>query len=242
MSFTDKTLLITGASDGIGRATALECARAGATVIIHGRTVPKLEKLYDEIVEAGYPQPAIYPLDFEKISPKDCDTLKETIASEFGKLDGLYNNAGWLGASSPIQQYDVELWHRVIQINLNATFMLTQACLPLLNHDDNSSILFTIDDKSSAYWGAYGVSKAGVTSFMHILADELENTRINVTGLNPGKVKTVLRTRAYPAEDTSGLKQPQDVAKAAALLLSDDGREINGEKSYGRIFQLDELL
>lgn len=241
MPFTNKTLLITGASDGIGRATAMECARQGATVIIHGRTVPKLEKLYDEIVNAGYPQPAIYPLDFEKITPKDCDTLNEVIAREFGQLDGLFNNAGWLGASSPIQQYDMELWHRVIQINLNATFMLTQACLPLLNHDGNSSILFTIDDKSSAYWGAYGVSKAGVTSLMHILTDELENTRINVSGLNPGKVKTVLRTRAYPAEETNGLTQPDEVAKAAALLLGEAGREIKGEKSHGRIFQLDEF-
>ncbi len=85
MQLTEKTILITGASDGIGKATAIECAKQGATVIIHGKTVPKLEILYDEITQAGYTEPVIYPLDFEKITPEDCDTLKQVIAKEFGK-------------------------------------------------------------------------------------------------------------------------------------------------------------
>lgn len=242
MQLTDKTILITGASDGIGKATAIECARQGATVIIHGKTQPKLEALYDEIIQAGYTEPVIYPLDFEKMTPQDCETLTEVVGKEFGKLDALFNNAGWLGASSPIQQYDLQLWHRVIQINLNATFMLTQACLPLLNHQDSSSIVFTIDDKNTAYWGAYGVSKAGVTALMQILADELESSNINVKGLNPGKVKTVLRTRAFPAEDPTPLTHPDEVAKAAAYLLNEDSNEINQQSSHGKIFQLAELM
>jgi len=239
---TNKVILITGASDGIGKATAIDCARQGATVIIHGKTQPKLEMLYDEIVEAGYTEPVIYPLDFEKMTPTDCDTLNDVINKEFGRLDALYNNAGWLGASSPIQQYDLKLWHRVIQINLNATFMLTQACIPLLNHKQgNASILFTLDDKSTAYWGAYGVSKAGVTALMKILADELESTDISVKGLNPGAVRTALRTRAFPAENPNTLTTPGEVAKAAAFLLSDASLNINGEPSHGKIFQLDDL-
>lgn len=242
MQLTDKTILITGASDGIGKATAIECARQGATVIIHGKTQPKLEALYDEIIQAGYTEPVIYPLDFEKMTPQDCETLTEVVDKEFGQLDALFNNAGWLGASSPIQQYDLQLWHRVIQINLNATFMLTQACLPLLNHQSSSSIVFTIDDKNTAYWGAYGVSKAGVTTLMQILADELESSNINVKGLNPGKVKTVLRTRAFPAEDPTPLTHPDEVAKAAAYLLSADSNEINQQSSHGKIFQLAELM
>lgn len=240
-NFTDKVILITGASDGIGKATAIECARQGATVIIHGKTQPKLEALYDEIVQAGYTEPVIYPLDFEKMTPEDCDTLNQVVHKEFGKLDGLFNNAGWLGASSPIQQYDLKLWHRVIQINLNATFMLTQACIPLLNHEDNSSVVFTLDDKCTAYWGAYGVAKAGLSAFMKILADELESTAINVKGLNPGAVRTAFRTRAYPAEDPTGLTNVEDVAKAAAFLLSKESNTINEASSHGRIFQLNEL-
>lgn len=237
----DKTILITGASDGIGKATAIECARQGATVIIHGKTVPKLEKLYDEIVQAGYAEPVIYPLDFEKITPEDCDTLKETIEKEFGQLDGLFNNAGWLGASSPIVQHDIKLWHRVVQVNLNAPFILTQACLPLLKQAPSSSIVFNLDDKNTAYWGAYGTAKAGLKAMMEILADEIENTAINVTGLIPGKVKTAFRISAFPAEDPATLTDTDDVAKAAAFLLSGDSRLIDGKPSHGKTFRLDEL-
>ena len=238
----DKIILITGASDGIGKATAVECAKRGATVIIHGKNLPKLESLYDEITQAGYTEPVIYPLDFEKMTPQDCETLNDVIDKEFGKLDALFNNAGWLGASMPIQQYDVKLWHRVMQINVNATFMLTQACIPLLNHKNDSSIVFTLDDKSTAYWGAYGVSKAALSAFMKILADELEPSSIRVNGLIPGTVKTPFRTRAFPAEDPSLLTKPEEVAKAAAFLLSDKSKIINTEASHGKTFQLDSLL
>jgi len=241
MQLTDKVILITGASDGIGKATAIECARQGATVIIHGKTQPKLEALYDDIVSAGYTEPVIYPLDFEKITPEDCETLNDVIGKEFGKLDCLFNNAGWLGASTPVQQYDLKLWYRVMQINLNATFMLTQACIPLLNHDSNSSIVFTLDDKNSAYWGAYGVSKTGLKSFMEILADELENTSISVKGLIPGDVKTNFRTRAFPAEETSALNKPEYVAKTAAFLLSEESISVRGAPSQGKTFHLSEL-
>ena len=237
----DKVILITGASDGIGKATAIECARQGATVIIHGKTLPKLELLYDEIMQAGYAEPVIYPLDFEKITPEDCDTLNEVIKKDFGKLDGLFNNAGWLGASTPVQQYDLKLWYRVMQINLNASFMLTQACLPLLNHEGHSSIVFNLDDKNTAYWGAYGVSKAGLKSLMEILADEVESTSINVTGLVPGDVKTSFRTRAFPAEDTSALTSPDEVARAVAILLSEQGITLKGEPSHGKTFRLNDL-
>ena len=238
----NKVILITGASDGIGKATAIECARQGATVIIHGKNVPKLELLYDEIMQAGYTEPVIYPLDLEKITAEDCETLKNVISDEFGKLDGLFNNAGWLGAATPIQQYDLKLWFQVMQINLNATFMLTQTCLPLLNQEDPSSIVFTLDEKNTAYWGAYGVSKAGVHSLMEILADEVENTSINVKGLIPGNVKTKLRTRAFPAEDPATLTSPEEVARAAAFLLSEKSNNINGKSSHGKIFRLEELL
>lgn len=242
MQFTDKTILITGASDGIGKATAIECAKQGATVIIHGKTQPKLELLYDAITQAGYTEPVIYPLDLEKITPDDCDTLNEVIHKEFGRLDGLFNNAAWLGASSPIQQYDMKLWHRVMQINLNATFMITHACLPLLNKESHSAVVFNLDDKSSAYWGAYGVSKAGLKSLMEILADELENTTVNVTGLVPDKVRTALRTRAFPAEDPGNISRPDEVARAAVYLLSEAGVLVDGKNSHGTAFKLDELL
>ena len=238
----DKVILITGASDGIGKATAIKCASQGATVIIHGKTTPKLELLYDEITNAGYPEPVIYPLDLEKLSPQDCETMTETITREFGRLDAVFINAGWLGASTPVQQYDIELWHRVIQINLNAAFMMTRACIPLLNHDGKSAILFTLDDKRTAYWGAYGVSKAGLLAFMQILADELESTSIRVNGLLPGPVKTNFRTRAFPAEDTTHLNPVEDVARVTSFLLSEESQTIENENTHGKTYALEDIL
>lgn len=238
-SLEGKVYLITGASDGIGKATAIACARAGATVIIHGKSQPKLEALYDHIINEGYSQPVIYPLDYEKMTPQDCDTMAEHIDSEFGKLDGLFNNAGWLGASSPIQQFDIQLWHRVIQINLNATFMITQACLPLLNKAENSQVVFTLDNKTTAYWGAYGVAKAGLQALMQVLADEVEATGITVCGIVPEKVRTAFRTRAFPGEDPATQIPVDTVVNAVMVLLTGALREIGDTPVHGHCFPLE---
>jgi NAD(P)-dependent dehydrogenase (short-subunit alcohol dehydrogenase family) len=240
-SLQDKVIFITGASDGIGKATAIECAKDGATVIIHGKSQPKLEALYDEITGLSYKEPVIYPLDLEKLTPKDCSQINEIINDEFGKLDALVNNAGWFGASAPIQQYDAQLWHRVMQINLNAAFMLTQACLPLLNSAEKSAVVFTLDNKTSAYWGAYGVAKAGLDAFMHILADELESTDITVTGLRLDKVRTAFRTRAFPGESPDLQTPVETVVRALMLLLDNAEDEISGQQVHGHAFTLEEI-
>jgi len=225
----DRIILITGAGDGIGKAVSLACAARGATVILLGRTVHKLEQVYDEIRDNGGPEPAIYPMNLEGASPKDFDDLRENIDSEFGRLDALLNHAGWLGASTPVELYNIELWYRVMQINLNAQFILTQACLPLLKKSTAASIVFTTDVKRSAYWGAYGVSRAGQQAFMEILADELESQNISVNAVNPGAVRTRHRTLAYPAEDSSALPGPEDVTGVYLYALSDRCRGVTGK-------------
>ncbi len=237
MLLKNKTLLITGASDGIGRAIAIKAAEEGATVILHGKSQQKLESLYDEIIAASCPEPVIYPLDLEKATPQDFITMQASIEKEFNQLDGLINNAGWFGASTPVEQFDIELWHRIIQLNLNATFMLTQACLPLLSRADSASIIFTADNKNSAYWGAYGVAKAGLQAFMEILADELENTSVRVNAINPGTVNTSFRTRAFPGEDPKKNKTPESVVPCYIRLLSDEFKT-----SHGKTFQFDEMI
>ena len=217
----DRVILITGAGDGIGKAVALACAKRGATVILLGRTVHKLEQVYDEIKNNGWPEPAIYPMNLEGASAADYDDLHTNIEREFGRLDGLFNNAGWLGASTPIDIYDIELWYKVMQVNLNAPFLLTRACIPLLRKSSSARIVFTADEKSSAYWGAYGVAKAGQLSFMQILADELESKNIPVNAVNPGPIRTRFRTMAYPAEDMRKLTKPEEITDAFVYLLSD---------------------
>jgi NAD(P)-dependent dehydrogenase (short-subunit alcohol dehydrogenase family) len=230
-----RVILITGAGDGIGKATALSCAERGATVILLGRTVHKLEQLYDQIKNNGWPEPAIYPMNLEGATPADYDELNTNIDKEFGRLDGLLNNAGWLGASTPIEIYDTELWYKVMQVNLNAPFMLTKACIPLLKKSSAARIVFTADDKSSAYWGAYGVAKAGQLSFMQILADELESKNIPVNAVNPGPIRTRFRTMAYPAEDMRKLTRPEEITDAFVYLLSDAVTET------GKTFKLEDL-
>lgn len=236
-SLANKVILITGAGDGIGKACAIECAKRGASVILLGKTIKKLEAVYDLISEANAPQAAIYPLDMEGAQPKDYQDLAATLEKEFGRLDSLLHNAGWHPASTPIEHHDAKLWYRVMQVNLNAVFLLTQACIPLLQKSEGASIVFNVDQKTSAYWGAYGIAKAGQISLMNILSDELESVNISVNALDPGAVHTNLRTRAFPAEDKTNLKQPEDVAPAFAYLLSD---AIAGTR--GKVFGIDDFV
>lgn len=220
--FTDRTILVTGAGDGIGKAVALSLGKAGASVILLGKTVKKLEQVYDELVELGAPQPAIFPMNFEGATADDFDSLKSTLAEHFGHIDGLFNNIGWLGASAPIEMFDIELWYKILQINLNAPFMLTRACIPLLKQSEHAAVVFNSDEKTSAYWGAYGIAKAGINALSHIVADELENAGVQVNTFNPEAVRGNFRRRAYPGEDSSTLPSSDDVAPYYVSLLSGD--------------------
>ncbi len=235
IQLNDKVILVTGAGDGIGKAVALACAGKSATVILLGKTVHKLEQVYDQIKNSGGPVPAIYPMNLEGATPSDYDDLNANIGKEFGKLDGLLNNAGWLGASTPVEIYDTELWYKVMQVNLNAPFMLTRACIPLLRKSSSARIVFTTDEKNSAYWGAYGVAKAGLTSFMQILADELESKNIPVNAVKPGPIRTRFRTMAYPAEDPRELTKPEEITDLYVYLLSDS------VESTGNIFSAEDI-
>lgn len=227
-----RIILITGAGDGIGRAVARGCAAHGATVILLGRTLAKLERVYDEIEQAGHPQPAIYPMNLEGATPKDYIDLATTLQREFGRLDGLLHNAAILGSLSPLAHQDIELWFKVMQVNLNAPFLLTRACLGLLLQAPDASVLFSSDQlgrKGRAYWGAYGVSKFGIEGMSQILSQELEtNTRVRVNTIDPGAVRTRLRTLAYPGENALANPEPESVVPAYLYLLGPDSQGLTG--------------
>jgi NAD(P)-dependent dehydrogenase (short-subunit alcohol dehydrogenase family) len=227
----DKIILVTGAGNGLGRAASLHFARAGATVILLGRNVDNLKSIYDEIVEQGYPQPAIYPLDLVSANPEQYQQLRQRIGEEFGRLDGILHNAGMLGTLTPLEHYDLKTWYTVTQLNLHAPFLLTQALIPLLRKADNGSIVFTGADEGQqgrAYWGAYGISKAGNMNLMQILADELENSSIRVNAITPKPTETNLRSKAYPAEDRSKLAQVDDHMATYLYLMGKDSLDANG--------------
>ena len=229
---SDKVILVTGAGAGIGKTAALTYASYGATVILLGKTVPKLEATYDEIVNAGYPQPAIYPLDLLGANPDHYQEMAETINAQFGRLDGLLHNASILGTLSPIANQNIEEWYRVQQVNMNAVFLMTQACLPVLLKSSNASIIFTssgVGRVGRAYWGAYSVSKFATEGFMQILADELEtNTSIRSNCINPGATRTSMRAKAYPGEDPTTLPSPEEIMPLYVYLMSNVSLEING--------------
>lgn len=229
----DKVILVSGAANGIGKAVSLCYAKHGATVILLDKAISKLEQLYDQIEDNNDPKPAIYPMDLSGASIKDYEDLADNIENEFGQLDGLLNNAALLGSLMPIAQYDLQHWSKVMQVNLNAPYLLSRCCLPLLAKSPSSSLVFTSDGVGShgkAYWGAYAISKAAGTNLMQIMADELEeNTSIRVNSINPGKVATALRAGAYPGEDPSSIKQPEDILSSYLYLMGKDSEQINGQ-------------
>src|ERR1700744_3352108 len=208
----ERTILITGAGSGFGRALAIECARAGATVILSGRNSAKLDRVYDEIEALGAPQPAIAVLDLALATAVEYDALARTIGTEFGKLDGLVHAAGLLGDRLPLEQYDVPTWCKVLHVNLTAPFILTQVLLPSLRKSPDASVVFVssgVVKKPRPFWGAYAVSKAGQESLRAMWAEELEgepNLRMN--SVNPGRLRTPMRAAAYPAEDPNTVPPP----------------------------------
>lgn len=238
----DRVILITGAGDGIGKAAALSCAAQGATVILLGKTIAKLETVYDQIEQAGHPQPAIYPLNLAGAKPADYVELAQTLDKNFGRLDGLLHNAAILGSLAPIAHQDIDLWFKVMQVNLNAPFLLTRACLGLLMKSSDASIIFTSDSvgrTGRAYWGPYGVSKFGIEGLSQILAQELEtNTSVRVNSIDPGPTRTRLRTNAYPGENAFANPTPDTLMPAYLYLLGPDSRGISGRQFSAQSFEL----
>jgi NAD(P)-dependent dehydrogenase (short-subunit alcohol dehydrogenase family) len=228
-----RVIAITGASSGIGRAVALACARHGANVILIGRNAGKLEAVHTEIETCG-PEPIIALLDLEKALAKDYDQLADAVMGRYGRLDGLLHNAGLLGTISPIEHYDVPTWCRVMHVNVTAAFALTQVLLPALKRSADASVVFTassVGRRGRAYWGAYAASKFALEGLSQVLSSELEGiSAIRVNTLNPGKVRTMMRRTAYPAEDVNTLPLPEAVTGPYVGLLGPATRGVTGQQ------------
>lgn len=229
----DRIILITGASDGIGKALAVHTAGLGAQVLLHGRNKKKLESVYDEISEIkDAPQPWIAVIDFATAEAGAYSDLVENIEKEFGRLDGLVHNASILGQRLSIEQYDIADWQQVMHVNLTVPFVLTQALLPLMRKSDDPSIIFTssgVGRVGKAFWGAYSVSKFGTEALSQILADENRHTSLRANCINPGPIRTKMRLAAYPAEDRDKLKRPEDIMATYVYLLGPDSKGVTGE-------------
>jgi NAD(P)-dependent dehydrogenase (short-subunit alcohol dehydrogenase family) len=229
----DRIILVTGASDGIGRALALEAARLGAQVILHGRNTAKLEKVYDQIEAiGGAARPSIAVLDLASANAESYTTLASSLEDEFGRLDGLLHNASMLGERFAIEQYDAVLWQRVMHVNLTSAFALTQVLLPLLKKSEDASIIFTssgVGRTGKAFWGAYAVSKFATEGLSQVLAAEHQHSALRVNCINPGPTRTNMRLAAYPAEDRDVLKRPEEILAPYVYLLGADSKGVTGE-------------
>ena len=227
-----KTILVTGAGDGIGRVAALSYAAHGATVILLGRTESKLEAVYDEIESAGHPKPALVAMDLATVTDDQCLHLAQGLAGEFGHLDGLLHNASVLGERRPIENASYQAWQEVMQVNVNAQFVLTRHLLPLLQAAPTASIVFTssgVGRVGRAFWGAYAVSKFATEGFMQVLAEELENTsEVRVNCINPGATNTAMRRTAYPAENPGDNPSAEDIMGIYLYLMGADSGSITG--------------
>jgi len=228
-----RVILVTGAGAGLGRAAALAYARHGATVILLGRTQKKLENVYDEIERERLSPPLLMPMDLGKAGLAEYEQIASAIGEQYGRLDGLLHSAAILGNLTPLSMYDLATWTQVVQVNLNAPYLLTRACLGVLGQSGDASVIFTSSDvarSGRAYWGAYATAGAAVENLARIWAKELAgSTAIRINTLDPGAVRTALRNRAYPGEDPSQLPLPEAVMPAYLYLMGPDSRGISGQ-------------
>jgi NAD(P)-dependent dehydrogenase (short-subunit alcohol dehydrogenase family) len=228
-----RVILVTGAGRGIGAAAARTFAAHGATVLLLGKTEANLNEVYDEIEAAGAPRPVVIPFDLEAAQPHQYEELAAMIEAEFGRLDGVLHNASIIGPRTPIEQLRGEQFMQVMHINVNATFMLTTALLPVLKRSPDASIAFTsssVGRKGRAYWGAYGVSKFATEGLMQTLADEIDGLgSIRANSINPGATRTDMRAQAYPAEDPTNNPTPEQIMPVYLYLMGPDSKGINGQ-------------
>lgn len=228
-----RVILVTGAGRGIGAAAARSFAAHGATVILLGKTEEHLDEVYDQIEADGSPQAAIIPFNLETALPHQYDELAAMIEREFGRLDGLLHNAAILGPRTPIEQLSGDNFMRVMQVNVNAVFMLTSTLLPVLKLSDDASVVFTssgVGRKGRAYWGAYAVSKFANEGLMQVLADEVDGiSTVRANSVNPGATRTGMRAQAYPGENPMNNPLPEAILPVYLYLMGPDSQGVNGQ-------------
>ena len=227
----NRVVLVTGAHGGLGAAASVACARAGATVVLLGRKVPRLNRVYDAIMAAGA-EPLLYPLDLEGASADDYAEMAERIGSELGRLDGVLHCAANFPGLTPLLQTDPAAFARAVHVNLTARWWLTQACLPLLAKADDAAVVFVLDDPArvgQAFWGGYGLAQHALAGMVGMLQTELANSKIRISGLQPGPMRTPLRAKAYVEENDRVARDPEAYASHCVTLLSAAGAPHRGQ-------------
>ena len=234
VDLSGRVVMVTGASGGLGRAVTLACASRGATLVLHGRVVRKLEAIYDEIVAAGHPQPTIVPLDLNVASSDDFGHVASAIRAQLGRLDALVHAAASLGSLGPIEHQSFDVWQKVLRVNLAAAMAISRSLLPLLLKAPDASVVLTLDARGEdprAYWGAYAAAKSGLSALASTLADEWENRpNLRVNAVVPGPIRSPLRALTHPGEDRSALRPPEALVPLYVYLIGAQPKSESGAR------------
>ncbi len=225
-----RVVLVAGAHGALGHASALACAGAGATVVLLGRKVPKLNRVYDAVVRQNG-EALLYPLDLEGATPDDYADMAERIESALGRLDGVLHCAADFPGLTPLENTDPAAFARALHINLTARWWLTQACLPLLRRAEDGAVVFVVDQAAQSglpYWGGYGIAQSALGGLPQTLHTELMHSNVRVAGLAPGPMRSPLRARVFVEADTGVARDPAEVAPACVHLLSAAGADRRG--------------
>lgn len=229
-ALSGRVILITGAHGGLGSEAAKACAQAGATVVLLGRKLPKLNRVYDAVKALG-PEPALYPMDLAGADPADYEQLADKLAGELGGVHGILHCAAEFKGLAPLEATAPDDFVRNLHVNLTAPWLLTQACLPRLREQPDSAVVFVSDEPERvgrAYWGAYGLAKQGMENLARMLHDETEAGPVRVSCLRPGPMRSDIRSRAYVEEAASRCPSPVLYAPACVHLLSAAGAAQRG--------------
>ncbi|MDP5253680.1 MULTISPECIES: YciK family oxidoreductase [unclassified Vibrio] len=231
-AFQQKTIVITGASDGIGRQAALSYAEHGANLVLLGRSTTKLKQLSSEIEQSFNTKNWFYSFDFDTATDNDYQDLAKQIETHSPTVDGLLHSAGLLGELTPLTETDMASFDQLFRVNVRSNLRLTQVLWPLLERAPAARILFTsstVGHQGRALWGNYAISKFAVEGMMQVLADETKNTPIRVNAINPGATRTAMRAQAKPQEDPGTLKTPLDIMPLYLYLMSPEMQDTHGQ-------------
>lgn len=228
----DRVVLVTGAGQGLGKVAAIAFAQHGATVILHGRNVSKLERVYDEIIGAGLPKPAISPLDYLTATQAELDAFAQAIHTSFGRLDVLFHGASHFLSCMPLASQDLDMWQQHVRVNLVVPAALTKACMPLLARAPGASIVFLTESHAvepKAFWGAFSASKSALANLTATWADEMDGqTKVRLNLCLPGPVASPMRGKSHPGEIASGLRPVESLARYFLYLAGADSAPLSG--------------
>jgi NAD(P)-dependent dehydrogenase (short-subunit alcohol dehydrogenase family) len=219
MSLAGQTILITGAAGGLGSALSEACAAKGANLVLLDKNHRNLNKLSDRITESGSPPPGLYPLDLAAAGIDEFNAMVEVIQAEYGGLDSLIHCAMDFEGLQPLDQIEPHHWLKSMQVNLNAPWLLSCTCLPLLKNSNSGRLFFLLDDTekvTDAYWGAYGTAKTALVGLVRQFDASLSNTGVLVKGIFPGAMRTAFRAMVYHAENP--MEQPEPTIAAGKIV------------------------